>query len=152
MNLKTIKEQLEPFVKQKGYELCSLISRNEKGTSVLSLTIDRDEPIDMNAISLISENISQFLDEKELIGEKYMLDISSLGIEKPIEVAKLPLYVGKYVNLLLKSPHKGQNSIEGLIEKVEGEILTISMKEKTRTIKIDLNVENIIKARLAFKF
>ncbi|NLB49481.1 MAG: ribosome maturation factor, partial [Erysipelotrichia bacterium] len=52
----------------------------------------------------------------------------------------------------LNNPHKGLNIIEGLLENSEGDILTISYKEKTRTIKIDLNVNNILKARLAFKF
>lgn len=152
MNLETIKKQLESFVEQKGYELCSLTLGKEKGSSVISLVIDREQAIDLNAISLISEQISKFLDEEALIEEKYTLDICSLGIEKPIPVEKLPLYVGKYVNVQLNNPHKGLNIIEGLLENSEGDILTISYKEKTRTIKIDLNVNNILKARLAFKF
>lgn len=152
MNLKIIEESLSPFVTKMGYELSGVSFRKENGMSVLVIVLDRVEPIDMASISLASEKISGFLDEKNLIEEKYVLDVSSLGIEKPIEVNKLHLYVGRYVNIHLIHPVKGENIIEGVVEKVDGDHLEITYKVKTKVMALNIDLVNIAKARLAVKF
>lgn len=152
MDLKTIKEQILPLVNEMGYELFSLTSRAEKGQIVLSFVLDRVEPIDMNAIIAATDKISTFLDEQNLIEEEYVLDVSSLGIEKPIEVGKLTEYVGRYVNLHLVNPIKGLNVIEGVIKSASEDSIAISYLDKTRKIQVELDLKNILKARLAVKF
>jgi len=152
MDLKAIKELTIPFVKEMGYELFSLTTRVEEGQQVLCFVLDRVEPIDMNAIIEATDKISAFLDEQDLIEEKYVLDICSLGIEKPIAVEKIADYVGKYVNLHLVNPVKGLNVIEGTIESATEDSVAISYLHKTRKIQVELDKQNILKARLAVKF
>ena len=152
MDLKAIKELTIPFVKEMGYELFSLTTRVEEGQHVLCFVLDRVEPIDMNAIIEATDKISAFLDEQDLIEEKYVLDICSLGIEKPIAVEKIADYVGKYVNLHLVNPVKGLNVIEGTIESATEDSVAISYLHKTRKIQVELDKQNILKARLAVKF
>lgn len=152
MNLKIIEESLLPFVEQMGYELNEVGFRKENGMSVLVVVLDRVEPIDMASISLASEKISEFLDKSNLIEEKYILDVSSLGIEKPIKVERLHQYIGHCVNLHLNNPIKGENIIEGVVEKVDGDHLEITYKVKTKTMTLNIDLKNISKARLAVKF
>lgn len=152
MDLNSIKKQISPLVKEMGYELISLTSRVEKGQHVLSFVLDRVEPIDMQAIIDVTNKISTFLDEQNSIEENYILDVSSLGVEKPIEIEKIVDYVGRYVNLHLVNPIKGLNVIEGVIENAKEDGITISYLDKTRKIQVELDTKNILKARLAVKF
>ena len=81
-----------------------------------------------------------------------MLDVTTFGAEKQIDVAKLEKYQGKYVNLHLSHPYKGLNIIEGTLESVDNDKVIVLFKEKTRVIKAELVRSTIDKARLAIKF
>jgi ribosome maturation factor RimP len=152
MDLNNIKKHIEPLIEEMGYELNSITYRRDKKDQILSLILDRVEPINMDDISLASSKISELLDELDVIEENYLLDVSSLGVEKPLNVTKLSLYVGSYVNVKLKNPVKGIETIEGTIESVDEKNLTISYMVKTKRVQIEIELTNIAKIRLAVKF
>ena len=93
-----------------------------------------------------------YLDELNPFEKAYTLDISSLGAEKPLKVEKLNDYVGRYVHVHLINPIKGENIYEGDLNNVSGEAITITYRNKTRSIPVEINKENISKIRLAIKF
>lgn len=152
MDLDAIKNVLSSLVNEDGYELYSLSFKKEKSDFVLEVIVDKDEPIDMNMICELSEKISLKLDEVDLIEQEYLLNVSSLGVEKPLKIEKLVKYVGSYVHLHLNHPINGENIYEGIIEKVEGETLTLSYRIKTRTKYIEVDFTNIYSVRLAINF
>ena len=63
MDLKTLTPQIEKKVNDLGYDLFSISTRKEKGDLILSIVVDKVDPIDMNEIVSISEQLSMFLDE-----------------------------------------------------------------------------------------
>ena len=111
-----------------------------------------DEVIDLDQIMEVNDIVSPILDQADLIQSNYVLDVTTFGAEKAIDVSKLEKYVGKYVNVHLSHPFKGLNNIEGTLESVDNDIVIISYKEKTRLIKCDVVRSTIDKARLAIKF
>ena len=119
MDLRTLQPQLESKIRELGYEMISLSSRKEKGDLILSIVVDRVEPIDMNAICEVSEKISTYLDEVDTSDDVYTLDVSSLGAEKPLKIDQLSHYIGRYVNVHLINPVDGENIYEGDIKSVE---------------------------------
>ena len=114
--------------------------------------INKDEPIDLEEIIKVNDLISPMLDKADLIQNEYVLDVTTFGAEKKIDVAKLDKYVGKYVNIHLDRPYKGLNIIEGDLISVDNDKVVITYKDKTRTIKCELVRKDIDKARLAIKF
>ena len=149
-------EELERLVKNKldelGFELYSLSTRKERNNLILEIVVDRVEPIDMNAIVMISDELNKLLDENDPFDTPYMLDVSSLGVEKPLTKDNLHLYVGKYIHLHLVNPINGENIYEGVLDEVKDNELTLSYKDKTRTKTIKTGLDNIYKVRLAIKF
>ena len=89
MDIANLTKLIEEKVSEYGYELISLASRNEKGENILSIIVDRVEPIDMDAIVDISHKLNDYLDEINPIESAYTLDISSLGAEKPLKINEL---------------------------------------------------------------
>lgn len=149
----SIKNLIEKPLKALGYSEIDVKFVREFGTNYLRVMLDKDdEVISLDEIMEANDVISPILDEADLIKSNYVLDVTTFGAEKPIEVSKLEKYVGKYVNIHLTNPYKGLNIIEGTLESVNGELVTISYKEKTRLIKCDVVRSTIDKARLAIKF
>ena len=146
-----IYELLSPLVKEQGYEIASLSLSGGK-SKTLSVVVDRVEPISMEDIVALSGKISDLLDEKDPIEAAYMLDVSSLGAEKPIQPDRLGEYAGRYVNLHLSHPYKGENVLEGTLLRLEGENLVLLLKIKTRKLEAAIPLKDVDKARLAIEF
>ena len=106
----------------------------------------------MNAISEFSSTMSNYLDEIDQSDERYFLDISSLGAEKPLKIEELSKYVGRYVNVHVTNAVEGNNIFEGVMEEVNNDSITISYRIKTRVKKVVILQSNIYKIRLAIKF
>ena len=152
MDLNYLKPQLEKRINDLGYELISLTSRKEKGDLVVSIVVDKVEPIDMNEIVFISENLSAYMDEIDNSDTPYFLDISSLGAEKPLKVENLKDYVGRYVNVHVNNAINGENIFEGDMVEVSDDSITVEYRIKTRVKKVVILQSNIYKIRLAIKF
>ncbi len=148
--------ELTNLIKEKvaslGYELISLNNRVEKGENILSIVVDRVEPIDMEAIVEVSHVLNDYLDEIDPINSAYTLDISSLGAEKPLKVEELEKYLNRYVHVHLINPIQGENIYEGDLIAVNQEQITLSYRIKTRIKNVDITKANISKIRLAIKF
>ena len=148
--------ELEQLVKSKlqeiGYELISINSHIEKGEHLLSIVVDRVEPIDMEAIIEVSRVLNAYLDELNPFENSYTLDISSLGAEKPLNKDKLGDYVNRYIHVHLVNPIAGENIYEGTLVGQDEEKITLEYRVKTRTKVVDIQKSNISKIRLAIKF
>ena len=148
--------ELEKLIKEKveslGYEFISMNNRLEKGEKIVSIVVDRVEPIDMNSIVDLSRELNAYIDEINPFEESYTLDISSLGAEKPLKVEQLDKYLNRYIHVHLINPIEGENIYEGTLVSLNEETITLNFKVKTRTKTVDIPKANISKIRLAIKF
>ena len=145
---KKIFDDLLPLVAELGYELKEVRLSGTK-SKTLSVVVDRVDPISLEDIVLVSEKVSAYLDEADPIKDAYTLDVSSLGAEKPIELPRLSEYVGRYVNLHLSHPFKGENVLEGTLLSCDEENLTLRIKDKSLRKDIGLPRKDVDRARLA---
>ena len=149
----TVLNLIEKPIKALGYSEVEVKYVNEFGTNYLRVMVDKDdEVIDLDEIMKVNDIVSPLLDEADLIKTNYVLDVTTFGAEKKIDVAKLEKYVGRYINIHLTNPYKGLNVIEGTLESVDNDKIVISYKEKTRLIKCEIVRNTVDKARLAIKF
>lgn len=146
------KEALEKKINELGYDLISINRKIEKGDVVISIVVDRVDPIDMDSIVSLSNELSSYIDSIDESNEKYFLDISSLGAEKPLKIESLKNYVGRYVNVHIVNPIEGENIFEGDLLEVNEDSITLSYRIKTRVKQVVILLSNIYKIRLAIKF
>lgn len=152
MDIKSLESKLKEKINLLGYDFVSLSSKKDKGNLILSIVVDKVEPIDMNMIVSLSEELSKYLDEIDNSSEPYILDISSLGAEKPLKIESLKDYVNRYVHVHVINPIKGENIFEGDLVEVKDNEITIAVRNKTRVNNIVILLSNIYKIRLAIKF
>ncbi len=147
-----VKSLLTPVLEKEGFELAEVTLTRDKDGLTLHIFVDRDEPISLDDIVRVSDIINPILDQEDPVDGPYVLDVSSLGLEKPLKLEKLPHYVGKYVNLHLSQPFEGENTLEGDLLEVNEEEVALGIKIKARKKTIRLKRDAIDKARLAIKF
>lgn len=152
MELNELKQLLSMKCHKLAYELISLTLRFEKGGSLLSLVVDRPKSISMSDIVSLTHELNVYLDEINPFPGSYMLDISSLGAEKPLKIDDLANYINEYINVKLSNPISGLCVYEGQLVGLDDESITISYKVKTRNKEVNIAKANITHIRLAIKF
>ena len=148
MVLNELKKLIEAKLNTLGYDLVEFAFGND----TLTVVVDKESEIDMNMIVEVTNELNAYLDEINPFEKPYTLDLSSLGAEKPLKVERLNASVGKYVNVHLTNPIKGENIYEGDLKEVDDDKIIITYRQKTRSIDLEILKSNIYKIRLAIKF
>ncbi len=150
-SLEQVKVLVEKKLDENDYNLHSFkFTRGKNAT--LEIIVDRDAPIGFDDISIISNIISELLDMHDFTDSAYMLDISSLGAEKPIDVTKLEKYKDQYINIHLTHPYKGESYLEGNLVDVNDSTIKLFYFKKGKKTTSEIERKYIDKARLAIKF
>jgi len=125
----------------------------ENGTWYLRIFVDTEEGLTMEECVAVTELISVKLDEEDFIAEEYMMEVSSPGAERPLKTAEaLTEAVGHHVNVTIKEAIDEIYEFQGDLISFESDILVLECLFKTRKKKIEIDYNNVKKARLAVKF
>ncbi len=158
MNLTALEEQLSKelidVIQKHNMEIDELRYLKKGKEYILQIYVERSDlsSIDLDEIVSLSEDLSTRLDEINLIQDNYCLDVSTSGAEKTIkDLSKLPLLIGKYMEIKLINPIKGLNSYIGTLTSADEEKITLEYRQKTRKMNVEINVSNINKAKLTVK-
>lgn len=141
-----IRSEIKKCLEANGYHLYAMNIFKRQGELILAVEID--ESLDLNQISIISEKISLLLDEIDSSDDHYILDISSAGIERPIELEDLAEAIGSYIHVDLVD----KTSVEGDLLKVDDDFITLIVKVKNLTKNEKVNKNKINRVRYAINF
>lgn len=140
--------ELEERVARLGFELVELERAGSKSRPILRLRIDRPGSAPRAGISLeecarVSRDIEAALDEDPRVAERYVLEVSSPGVERPlVRRTDFERFAGQEVALL------GRAVLADRSRRLEGELIGISGREPDERIAIRLgNGEEIEVAR-----
>ncbi len=151
--IETIEQIALPIVEEQGLTLVDVEYVKEGRNWFLRIYIDKENGIDIADCGLISEKLSERLDELDPIPEAYFLEVSSPGIERPLKTKEDILKnIGQLVFIKLYEPLDGTKEYEGLLIDFAENILTVEYKIKTRKKQIEISYDKIAKARLAVSF
>lgn len=148
-----VEKLAKPILDDMGLELVDVEYVKEGKNWFLRLFIDKENGVDIEECGLVSERLSEQLDEIDPIPHNYFLEVSSPGAERPLKKEKDYMQaIGKMIQVNTYEPIDGEKSFEGRLVAFDNEILTLEMKEKTRMKKIELPLNKVSKARLAVEF
>ena len=120
---KYVAELVIPLLTDTGITLEDVEYVREKDW-YLRVFINKPAGIEIDDCQFVSEKLAEILDEKDLIKEKYYLEVSSPGIDRPLKKDKdLIANYGKKVDIRLFAPLDGSKDITGvLVSHTETEI------------------------------
>ncbi|MCC3381311.1 ribosome maturation factor RimP [Paenibacillus farraposensis] len=144
-----VEEMAQPFLDEHGFELVDVEYVKEGSNWFLRVFVDKDGGIDLDDCSMISEYLSQKLDENDPVSTAYFLEVSSPGAERPLKKAEdVTKAVGKNVFVTTYEPINGLKEFEGRLLSFEDGELTVQSGQKKHTIPY----EKVAGARLAIIF
>jgi len=123
-----IKALLEEKFREDAFSDCFLVDLKLHANNKLEVFIDSDFGISFEQCQKISRYLEQYLDEEQWLGEKYVLEVSSPGVGRPLMMQRqYPKNVGRKVEVKLKEGGKRS----GVLKEVEED--RIVLEEKVRT-------------------
>jgi ribosome maturation factor RimP len=148
-----IEEIAAPIFQELGLELVEIEYVKEGKSWFLRVYIDSENGIDIEDCGLVSERLSEKLDELDPIPHNYYLEVSSPGAERPLKKDKdFEKAIGKNIFIKTYEPIDGEKNFEGKLLAFDGQSLKIEVKIKTRSKAFEIPYEKVAKARLAVSF
>ncbi|MFJ7729028.1 ribosome maturation factor RimP [Neobacillus sp. NPDC097160] len=148
-----VEELAAPIFQELGLDLVEIEYVKEGKNWYLRVYIDKDAGVDIEDCGLVSERLSEKLDEIDPIPHNYFLEVSSPGAERPLKKEKdIEKAIGKNVYIKTYEPINGEKSFEGTLLEFDGQQLKIEVKIKTRKKIIEIPYEKVANARLAVIF
>jgi ribosome maturation factor RimP len=148
-----VEELAAPITSELGLELVEVEYVKEGKNWFLRVYIDKDMGVDIEECGLVSEKLSEKLDEMDPIPHNYFLEVSSPGAERPLKKEKdFEKAIGKNVFVKTYEPIDGEKTFEGILTRFDGNMVSIEAKIKTRKKMVEIPYEKVASARLAVSF
>lgn len=151
-----ISELITPVVSEAGLYLESVKTApaGKRTRVVVVLDADSDEALDLDKVATVSRNISELLDEADVISGTYVLEVTSPGVERPLT---LPRHwrraTGRLVAVQLIADGSfaaslGSNAVTGRVLASDDTTATIEVN----TDKLEVPLSEIERASVEIEF
>lgn len=129
---------LEPVVTAMGFELVELELVVVGGNRTLRLYIDAPGGVGLDDCEAVSHAVEEVLDVEDPIPERYSLEISSPGVDRPLrKPADYERFAGEKVKVKTFGPINGQKSFTGALIGLQEEQVVVETPEGRTAIPLD---------------
>ena len=140
---KKIKKIISPSLNKMGFQIFRLkLEKNSKSNSILQIMIEyiNGKPININDCSKISKHVSVLLDVEGVMDFSYNLEISSPGINRPLEaIGDFVKFIGKLISIELNDETLKKRKIKAKILSVEKNIIKILETNKNEEMLLPIS-------------
>lgn len=148
-----IEEKIEELVTEPiinlGYRVYDVMYVKEGRDNYLRIFIDNDAGISIDDCEKVNNEITEMLDDANIIKDQYFLEISSPGVERHIRKEKhLEAHINKDIDVKLFKPINKQKELTGKLKEFNKDTLTLLVENEE--IKLERN--NISSMKRAFKW
>ncbi|MEE9161071.1 MAG: ribosome maturation factor RimP [Gammaproteobacteria bacterium] len=120
-------ELLEPVITALGYEMLGIEYFKQKDGSLLRLYIDSDAGITLDDCTRVNHQVIGVLDVHDPIKERYHLEISSPGLDRPLFTLKqFQRFLGQQVKIKLREKIDERRKFTGVIKAIEETAVLVS--------------------------
>jgi ribosome maturation factor RimP len=140
MKTEKIVEKLAlPIINKHHLELVDIEFKKEGPGWYLRIYIDKPGGVSLDDCQLISESISEILDEVDPIEQSYYLEVSSPGINRPLKkIEDFERFKDHKIEVKLYAPMNGVKKLIGTLMELKDDIIIMEM-DNTDHIKIPLS-------------
>lgn len=102
----------------------------------LRVYIDKPGGVEIDDCQLVSEKLTAVLDEEDPIEDKYFLEVSSPGIDRPLKKDKdFAAAYGTKVDIIFSEPWEGLRSLVGVLAAHDADSVEVRKIIKGRELK-----------------
>lgn len=127
-------------------ELVHVETAGTKREMVVRIFIDKEGGVTLDDCSSVSRSIEDILDARDTIPTRYVLEVSSPGIERELySLADFVKFAGRLVKVKTNVEVDGQKTHVGTIKGVDGQTVTLDERSKG---EISFEYSDVSKANL----
>jgi ribosome maturation factor RimP len=124
-----IREIAKAIAEQGGFEFVRTEIAGTKRSPLVRVFIDRPDGLTVEHCADVSREIDAQMEAEDLIPTKYVLEVSSPGLERELfTIDDFRRFNGKLVKIKTSGGAEGAKTIVGRIKEVDGENIALELK------------------------
>ncbi len=137
-------EVLPPHLAEQGYELIE-VEVTGGGRPVVRLYLDKPGGFTLDDCTQATRLLSPLLDTLDFLSERYLLEVSSPGIDRPLRRPEdFSRFHGESVRITTETPSAGRSRFRGTLTGFADGLVGVECEGETYRI----HIENVKKANL----
>lgn len=144
-----LQEMLQGAVEDLGCELWGIECQRAGRFMTVRLFIDKEGGITVDDCADVSRQVSAILDVEDPIADKYNLEVSSPGLDRPLfTLPQFERYIGQDIAVHLRIPVMERRKWQGKLERIENDMVILIVDGQEQVLVFG----NIQKANVVAKF
>lgn len=144
-----LQEMLQDAVEDLGCELWGIECQRVGRFMTVRLFIDKEGGVTVDDCADVSRQVSAILDVEDPIADKYNLEVSSPGLDRPLfTLPQFERYIGQDIAVHLRIPVMERRKWQGKLERIEKDMITLIVDDQEQILVFG----NIQKANIVAKF
>lgn len=144
-----LQDLLQGSVEDLGCELWGIECQRVGRYLTVRLFIDKEGGVTVEDCADVSRQVSAVLDVEDPIADKYNLEVSSPGLDRPLfTLAQYTRYIGQEIVVHLRIPVADRRKWQGELAKIENDMITLIVDKQEQVLAFG----NIQKANVVAKF
>ena len=144
-----LQEMLQGAVEDLGCELWGIECQRAGRFMTVRLFIDKEGGVTVDDCADVSRQVSAILDVEDPIADKYNLEVSSPGLDRPLfTLPQFERYIGQDIAVHLRIPVMERRKWQGKLERIENDMVTLIVDRQEQVLVFG----NIQKANVVAKF
>lgn len=144
-----LQEMLQGAVEDLGCELWGIECQRAGRFMTVRLFIDKEGGVTVDDCADVSRQVSAILDVEDPIADKYNLEVSSPGLDRPLfTLSQFERYIGQDIAVHLRIPVMERRKWQGKLECIENDMVTLIVDGQEQVLVFG----NIQKANIVAKF
>ena len=144
-----LQEMLQGAVEDLGCDLWGIECQRAGRFMTVRLFIDKEGGVTVDDCADVSRQVSAILDVEDPIADKYNLEVSSPGLDRPLfTLPQFERYIGQDIAVHLRIPVIERRKWQGKLERIEKDMVTLIVDGQEQVLVFG----NIQKANVVAKF
>ena len=137
-----IQKEIEKIVTSEGLELVNIDYKRQGRGYLLRVDIDKEGGVTLEDCSLVSQQVSTYLDVDDVVPGEYELQVSSPGLDRKFyRESDYQKFIGRLVRVKTAKAIRGLHVIVGKLKEFDGKriVVTDPVMKKDADYEIPLN-------------
>ncbi len=139
---------IEPVIEALGYDTVRILTIGDSNPTIQIMIEHKDyeKELTVDDCAKVSRAISAIMDEKDPIENKYTLEVSSPGLDRPLtKIEHFKRYINYVIKLETINPVEKRKRFKGVIENVTDDNQVVMLMEG---VSYNIDYDNISKAKI----
>jgi ribosome maturation factor RimP len=144
-----IENEIGKIVTSEGMELVHIEYKRQGRGFLLRVDIDKEGGVTLEDCSLISKQLSTYLDVDDVVPSEYELQVSSPGLDRKFyREADYEKFHGRLVRVKTSRPIRGLHVIVGRLKDFDGAMVTVTDPKMKNDAEYQIPLADIKETRL----